>query len=268
MKITIVLCEGPHDTAFLSRMLRGDGYGNYCEQIKGYPTCIRGFLTKQLKSSVSGEKKLQESRIVMLMPSYALERNGNLLFLFNLGGDSRRERRKTILNHFIELYSGEPMEKGIQDDQLRIAFVYDADEKSVDERLKEVKEEIKGLLSGVSVSIGQGQWSSVGSIAWGAYIFAGSNRQGRLEDLVLPAMKDTCPEAFGAAEQYLDRRDSYGLPSEMGKGYDRGKSLISIIGQLEKSGCANAAIIEQSHFIDNDKLMAYSTIKEIIRFLN
>ncbi len=267
MKITLVMCEGPHDSAFLSRLLKANGFKAYSEPIQTYPQPVKDFVVGQLKVCDEGVN-ICESRNGRLLPSYALKKKegDDFLFLFNMGGDTQKEKREIIVKYMAK--TANPMfSRGSEGFSLRLAYVYDADKKGVDVRISEVNDELKEF--GIAIEpISQSGWSPLSKVEFGAYIFADSNRQGRLENLVLPAMKDTCPKAFGAAEQYLDRRDSYGLPSEMGKGYDIGKSLISIIGQLEKSGCANAAIIEQSHFIDNDKLMAYSTIKEIIRFLN
>lgn len=47
MIVKIVMCEGPHDTAFVSRVLRVMGCGNDKTRIGEFPDYLTKFLKKQ-----------------------------------------------------------------------------------------------------------------------------------------------------------------------------------------------------------------------------
>ena len=74
MKILITLCEGPHDVAFLYRILLTEGFTNCQLKINEYPKPLDSFLTEQAKGENIEDRKLEEVRN-RLLPSEVLIRD-------------------------------------------------------------------------------------------------------------------------------------------------------------------------------------------------
>lgn len=281
MKVTIVMCEGPHDVAFLSRIMHADGYHTYGAVINQYPPFVAQFLKGHITRGSLEDLNLKEARGGLFLPSFALEKGSNLLLLYNLKGDSKKEGRKTIITSFDVLFrnTGTGLANILQPgDALTIAYIYDADQKGVDARIGEVNKELEEFINpGRDMAVKHGTYDSVQGIKYGAYIFHASddaNNVGRLEDLILPLMKQTAHDIHCDVQAIVEKRrdrhyDLFKSESKAkDKDFDEQKSTIGMMGQLQKSGSPNAAIIEQSHFIDNQQILSDAICREIISFVN
>ena len=267
MKITIVICEGPHDTAFLSRILKANGYKSFSKKLSEYPEMVTVFLTKQVRSESIESLNLDEIRSGQILPNYARNKEGHLILLFNVGGDGKEDKRRLIIDHFVNVRENPLARKSPNGDEFRMAYVYDADNKGVDIRLKEVEAELCRFTSKEAVVLEQGKWSDN---TFGAYIFADDSGFGRLEDLILPLMKEGNDDVHNEVMGYLDKRNSFSISSskDWDKDYDEGKSVVSVMGQLQKSGRPNGPIIEESAFITDDKIKSSKVCNSIFKFLD
>ena len=152
-QIILIFCEGPHDVAFISRVLKVIGLNsNDSMKLGDYPPPLNQFLEKEaVKSDVAG-LNLSEIRN-NLLPSKTFSINESLVFLYSLGGDSKKVSRKDLFGKFIALipYDNEiSKERFTTDTELSVLYLFDADERGVSERLNDISEEIKELLNEIN----------------------------------------------------------------------------------------------------------------------
>lgn len=266
MKTTIILCEGPHDTAFVTRILKAKGFKQYKKAIKDYPTYLSGFIMQHIIANNVEELNLQEARNGKIIPYNALISDEYLIVLFSIGGDNRHDRRKTIITAFKDYFRGGITTRDIVNESLRIVFEMDADEKGIIKRVEEIKKELSecfGTSEGLG-SFNHKKWVTLYGIEWGAYIFNNPKNgiQGRLEDIVMPMFIAGNEDISGDIETILVKRESYKLFSGK-KAFNHDKAKIGMMGQLEKEGTASPAIIEQSSFITDDKIKSDGICSEM-----
>lgn len=279
MKTTILLCEGPHDTAFLTRIMRTYGYNMYNESIKDYPEYLANFILKHVVAANVEELNIQEARNGKILPYNVLISQDSLLLMFSLGGDSREERRSLIANAFKEMFEDGKdgiMGKSIDGHELRIVFFFDADKSGIHKREEQMRKELSIVFEteeGLD-KLANLQYIDKYNIQWGLYIFHDHQAQegqvecGTLEDLVLPMMVEGNEDISDNIEAILSKRLSYNLFKGDKKSFKHDKAKIGMLGQLDKSGSANPAIIEQSRFITDEQILKNNLCKEIMAFLS
>lgn len=146
-KIVFVLCEGPHDAAFLYRILKTIGLKNYTAKIKDFPGPVNHFIVNSVKQIDIHEMKLDEIRNRPI-PSEALVFKNKVLFLlYSVHGDSKKPVRKGIIEKVSEWIPDDPdaiIPPGVSD--FSVLYFFDADQKGIAYRLDEVKQELAEFL--------------------------------------------------------------------------------------------------------------------------
>ena len=149
-KILFALCEGPHDVAFLYRILRVNGLKKYSKTIGAFPPPLDIYFTKEAAGENLERLKLEEIRNRRL-PSEVLSYGDNVLvLLYAIGGDSKVESRKRLLQDIGSMYGGIPIEKEIRTGataECSVLYFFDADQKGIDVRLQEVCKELSEIMS-------------------------------------------------------------------------------------------------------------------------
>lgn len=292
-QIITVLCEGPHDVAFITKILKTIGFkSNENIKIGDYPFPINNLLVSEVTKTNVEELNLQEVRQALL-PSNTLVRDKNFLFLYSMGGDSKiLINSQPILKEFISFL---PKEEGGFDEVLpldtRLSLLYflDADDKGIARRLDELNNEMYKTL-GVKPFENHNSVKIVNGIKLGTFIFTGSdNNTGKLEDVLIPLMEKNNESIFQNAEKYLsdnfdDARlfslkllinptdqtvtESRSIKQRDKLKYDELKSRIGVVGQLQKSGSNNVVCIGQTDYLTLEKITSDAKCLEIIAFFN
>ena len=281
MKVTIVMCEGPHDVAFLSRIMHAVGFHTYNEVLNDYPAFVARFITEHIVNGSLDDLNLKEARGGLFLPSFALVKNDRLLLLYQLKGDSKKEGRKKIISSFDTAFKnagfGTP---GLPQagDSLSIVYVFDADDKGVVKRVEEINAELSLFLNlGRDASVKQAGFDMLNGIKYGAYIFHiadDNDGHGRLEDMILPLMRIENEDILSDADVLIQKRErrEYKLfvekSKEKDRDFDKQKATIGIMGQLQKSGTPNSTIIEQSAYLTDEVILADNLCRQLIDFVN
>lgn len=271
--IITVFCEGAHDVAFLTKILKADTFlSNDKLKIGEFPFPYSHLLETEAKRSNVNDLNLQEIRNT-LMPSATLLKDKNFLFFYAMGGDTRKDKRQKLLS---DLSSFIPKSKSEfstlpEDTILSVLYFLDADNKGVDKRLIEVGDEMQEIITEIGEHSFNENGDSVslfdGILNIGAYIFQKQGEDtGKLEDILVPIMKENNDKIFEAAEKFID--ENYDSTRVNGKNFDHKKSLVSIVGQLQKSGASNVVCIGQSDYLSVKKIQADAQCIEIIDLFN
>lgn len=264
-QIITVLCEGPHDVAFITKILKTIGFmSNENIKIADYPYPLNDLLKKEVVKTNVEALNLQEVRQTLL-PSNTLIRGENYLFLYSMGGDSKSDSRKQILDKLkqaIPKETGEIPEALLKDTNLSLIYILDADDKGVEKRLEYLNKEINEVMGEEPFTYDRRVKIS-NKIKLGSLIFTGSNgNEGKLEDILVPLMQKDNESIFENAKKYLsDHYDETRI-----KKYDEPKSIVGIVGQLQKSGGSNVVCIGQTDYLTPDKIHSDIKCQEIIAF--
>lgn len=159
---------------------------------------------------------------------------------------------------------------GEQVDFSDITFVYefDADEEGVEARLKQVTQEIKQIDEAFQGIKENGSYVESAGIRWGAYIFEDGSGKGRLEDIILPMMEQGNDDVASYAKDFVDKRGTFKLFQTVKPTPYPQKARVGVMGQLEKAGSANPAIIELSSYLTEEKIIGSPVCSQIFKFLS
>jgi hypothetical protein len=105
-KITIAFCEGPHDTAFLNRILKTKCFQNFKGTLNKLPKVIGDFIISKNKNIEYNLLKI-DSLKNEFVPYKIMYKKEELILLYSLGGDKdgskdNKNKRLIILNHFLK----------------------------------------------------------------------------------------------------------------------------------------------------------------------
>ncbi|MDH2208564.1 hypothetical protein N5J53_16265 [Empedobacter sp. GD03644] len=266
-RIISILCEGPHDVAFITKILKSSGFTNN-EKLKlsEYPEPINNLLINEATNTKVEDLNIQEVR-QSLLPSSTLQKGDDIyLFLFSLGGDSKSVARIDYLRKLSALI---PTEEGEIDPfpeiELGLIYFFDADNEGISSRIQKINEEIKKVIQDIDLKKDD-QIKSFKRFKIGCYIFAEADTNlGNLENIVLPIMRHQNETIFDDAEKFLDQ---HYMKERCKSKFDKSKSIIGLCGQLQKSGSSNVVCISQSDYLNDEKIHQDSTCNSIIEFID
>ncbi len=301
-KITVALCEGPHDTAFLYRILKTKCFLSFKGTLDSLPKVVGNFIISKNKTVEYNLLKI-DSLKNDFVPYKIMYKDEELILLYSLGGDKdgkkdEDNKRLVILKHFFENIKeevedqsnyGESFVSGANNNPFKYKFLffYDADEDK-DEKLDIVNIYLKKM--NIFETLGHNEVKEKESYTIGTYIFSNENDKGALEDILFNLMKNENEVIFDKAEEYyksyinkdnnmdfkvrtkrLSSECINGVASDKrkdSKQEDEKKSIICIAGQLQKKGKSNVVIIEDSDYLDLIKLNTSIKVQEIASFFD
>ncbi|MCP2026179.1 hypothetical protein L1276_001319 [Flavobacterium sp. HSC-32F16] len=288
IQITAVLCEGPHDVAFLVKIIKSEGFKNIDNlKISEFPTPIDLLLKSEVSKSNIEDLNLQEVRQALL-PTNALLKDNKYLFFYSLGGDGKKNLRSKIVLDFLSFVpNNEEITVTPLDTSFSILYFFDSDEKGVESRVSELNKEIEEILNEKPFNSHK-ETKKIKDIKFGSFVFSGDdNNKGKLEDILLPLMVLNNEDIFSNAHHFLSDHfnDDRLFPLKMEiendvlvekradklkkkLKYDSSKSIIGTVGQLQKSGSSNVVCISQTDYLTLEKIRNNKKCQEIVSYLN
>ncbi len=286
-KAVFAICEGSQDVAFLYRLFHAGGFTNYNKKIADFPRPVSDYLKKSLESIDYENLKLDESRQRPL-PQEILIKDDILVLLYAVGGDEKRTVRRSMLESIAgfsimpddtnALYPGKNL-------QYALIYFFDANNKGIKAREKSIKEELSEI-TGVDVpELASGaDLQSIKGLLVGCYIFARDDGYGKLEDIIIPLMREGNEDIFQKAADFLKLKDESRMKklrmeknpdgeieetySNKKLDFDEKKSQIGIAGQLQVSGKSNTVIIKDTDYIKLQKIRNNNSCRKILNFIH
>lgn len=255
--IKIIIAEGPHDTSFIARIMRANGYKDPKIKIKEIkPQFLQEHIIS-LMGQVDVNHGLDGNR-QKPMPSHILRPKGEdaneLAILFPAFGLNHVENIESILQEIVNLKKNAMLKRSLESvKNIKVIFNIDADDKGVDDRLNIINEWIKKLTN--QNFPGLNNFSSVthNEIIWGAFISADETGFGALEELVLPLFEGNRPRMKAEIGDFVNKEKSNPEVPQPKK-YNERKAKIGVMGQFDMSGFSNSVLIDQSKYIDDNVL--------------
>jgi len=291
-QLITIFCEGPHDVAFIYRMLKSISYKSYdaCK-IGQLPSPFNHLIVQEIEKSDIEKLNLIEVRRGFL-PAKVLKKEDKYIFLYSLGGDSKSDARQKMMKDILS-FIPEPgeIDRIPEGTSFSVIYLFDADSSGVEARLNALNREVNTILDskGTINFAENGSFQTIHQIDFGAYIFTGGdNNTGTLESILLPLMKEDNEKIFDEAERYIiTNHDSTRLfplkitvssltklateqrstrSRDKYKFYQK-KSILGTVGQLQCSGKSNVVCISDSDYITIDKIRKNPKCIEIVAFL-
>lgn len=290
IKAIVVLCEGKTDVAFLRRLLEVDNYRDYVEIVGNIPRPLGlggdrnnkgSYFINKLRSYQYDSSKLRDAPILPLILRRTQGQSDTYVFLYDMNGMARVENYKEIIKDFQGLSGKTQNEDDFEASRFKmdvaLAFVYDIDDKSINERIDFLKETFSDTIQEIQyLKEDKSIIDSKHFKGLGCYFFCDEeNNQGSLEDLILPLMKAGKENLFKKAEEFLNcegafiryKKDDPTTKSDYKTASDLNKSLIGSVGQIEILGLNNADIIKHTKLLNIDKFKNSSQCKGILAFI-
>ena len=172
------------------------------------------------------------------------------------------------------------------DTSLAMVFMFDADTAGVDARLTSIRREIADAmeihLDAVAI-LSNGACCAIKGLCVGCLVLTDESLEtGKLEDVLLPLMRKENEGIFASAEDFIDghfdvertkflriRLKEGALYEARGsdKDFDRKKSLIGVVAQLQISGKPNQACINRTDYLNMSKLTTAPVTAPIRKFI-
>ncbi|MFM4927285.1 hypothetical protein ACEUC2_12180 [Aeromonas veronii] len=268
--ITVCICEGAHDVAFLNRLLTSKGFSDYAKtrKIKDFFSPFNNKFIESMSRTGIPEKKIGFQDGLFEIPSCALHLDNNLVFLHSMGGDASIDNRRELIRSYLDIKGDDDF----SDFNFNYRFIlfFDADEDGIDARENQVSE----LLGIKDCKVGH-VFEKDGS-TYGLYVFHKPHHQtGTLEDLIFDIVQEQAAVQLTSAEAFLAqnelpeaRQRRYSVSNGAGKysgavKYKKYKSKLAIIGQLQFSGMSNSAIINSTDYICLENIHGHECCTEI-----
>ncbi|MEE1884377.1 DUF3226 domain-containing protein [Pedobacter flavus] len=289
MNVIVCLLEGPHDAAFLYKILKTNGYSEFRKPIKALPGPIFGFLTNPKHHSdltVSEMTYDMANRRIYPFDVLIDENEANCILLYPLMGVQNAALREKIIKSIddVVVLGDDGAADFSEDHKYVIAYLVDADNDGVEERLNSISEELMSFFPDIKVDVFKenGTVQIIGDLEIGVFVITEIGSQtGRLEDILIPLMKLDNDDIFSKAEEFLGIHEQTNLFKGKVERYENGiikkinnvkydykKSLVATVGQLQKSGMSNTVCIKQTDYLETAKIQANESCRSIVNFLN
>lgn len=289
--LVVVFCEGPHDVAFIARILKCACYKTYNEKIRNYPRPLNEIFEGALKNMEFAELKIDQVSS-KLLPRKILKKGEQTVLLYALGGNRQFERAESLLRAFGDI--NDHTQRMSSTDEigtigaladLKTSYIFfnDAD-LDINNELNKLNSFLRTFLGDANFNLSHNNKVEHQGSQYGAYFFSANGQTGALEDLLLEIMKDQNELIFTKSEEFYKEHcyddsvkklnisclENNPTESRNGKKFDKypKKSIITIAGQLQNSGKSQVAIIDDTDYITLQKINTNTKTKEIIDFFN
>ncbi len=285
LDISIVFCEGPHDAAFIARLLKSKCYKSYNKKINEYPSPIKDVFLSSLRGIEYDSLNVKQlSGTYYAIPNQILKKDNKVVLIYSVGGNRQEVSIHTILDVFMDSstqYDDDVEAIGVdKENSFKFLFINDADD-NLDEEVANINSVLENYLSG---------WNNLlhNSVMihdvnkYGIYIFSKDDgKTGKLEDVLMEIMYEGNEEIFDKAAEYIGLKCENRLirkkvkcengepirdKDEKKQKFYPEKSIITIAGQLQSSGKGQVVTIEDSDYITLNKIQQSEKIQEIINF--
>ena len=258
---------------------------NHKVAVRDYPFPLNEIIRTGISSVPIEELNMEVARSRFL-PSYVMKKNDDIISIYRVGGDSRAKIRIDFVKRVGALNKPDlDAIQALKDTQISVLFFFDADDKGIEERIVQIKSELKQSFPESEAEdvekLTNKEILAVEDINIGGFVFAERGKDiGLLEDILIPLMKRENEDIFDAAEAFLDIHEStalfkgkvkYDAKGEKKKvnekKYTHEKSLVGTVGQLQASGKSNTVCISDTDYLTDDKIKADSTCIDIFAFI-
>lgn len=242
MKYSILATEGPHDQAFLAKLLRTLGLERIQDDRESLDAFWQGFLPvyppKQIYTRIN-------------VPTIMVSQTHSVAVYWGEGSN--------LIPRLIGLTTNF---KHYKDSIDAFGFIVDADNRQPGKVAKEKAEKLQAIFPMVSAEPGT---ITSGTPRTGIYILPDNNRQGTLDSCLLECASVVYPDHRNGAERFLD-----GLGSQHTnhlRTFTREKAVVACVVGVLKPGKTNTASIADNNWISEQTITDVTEVSALRNFI-
>ncbi len=282
-KALLIFCEGPHDVAYVSRVLKtlfGAKQNNKI-RFNELPSPFAALFRTNVEKHALEDLTLDMARKFYL-PDCILIKDEHLILPFNIGGRTKPEEVKTLLQNFLPLLAGSRIfQQGAPSSisEAKYLFLYDADHRTTreciqwaDKKFQTIENCPEWILDFSNLNeTGNCSISSTGDKA--IFVYAGESGKGTLEEILIPLCRSSQTVPIEKAEAFFNDAfvwnvDSAKADHAYAETAKFKKASLTAIGQREKPGSSLSVILSQTNIINDDSLKNDGASKAFAEFLS
>lgn len=278
-KALLVLCEGPHDVAFVNQIFKFC-FGANEERLKfsEYPSPFNQLFRTSVEKHAAKDLSLDMAHKFFL-PDKTLRKDDWLILLFNAGGKTQVDKLTSFLKDFLTLYkeaSVFPQEAISTISEAKYLFLYDVDHNTPDtvavwmQKQFATIEEREWILNEWNIA---GNNRGVIQDDKALYVWADKEGKGTLEAILFPLYEISSPELLKKSQQFIEDNflwDAKGknLKQKFKKEADKKKAILCTAGQGEKPGRPLSAIINDNVLGKQEDIVNAMPVRDFVEFLH
>jgi hypothetical protein len=280
--VHLMFCEGPHDAAFLNRLLRKQlGFTKVELKLSELPYPISNVIQQSFKTRAAEDLRLDLAKKFFL-PDYIVTLDRVLVMVFNYGGSNRKANMSPFLENVFALLSA-PVFAGIGQPASSAKFAYtifaDADAIGLTAARAKISADLATIGDSVWLNAAWldfegttavSQESAFGQTA--AYIWKKwAEDNGTLEDIVQECLVDE--PGLQQTLQFLDTRFNWSAPvgatpkEVCAIASKRLKAAFCVEGQREKPGMSLGVVLDQTALLRPEVIAGSAAVQDCVTFL-
>ena len=256
MRNYLLILEGPHDVAAISKYLT-----------------IKGYIEKRSKEDVP------EFWNVFIPTTFTFGVK-TIIPTFFISEDEKKSVALYIAEGDSGIVSAMKRVKNLDYEELSaVGIVCDADDKNATSRYEEIFAKlIKGIQSDLKPIIEGNEFEKISNndgILFGIYVLPNNADKGILEDLLLEGANVKFPILINHAEEYIDKasvsKPEYVKENDWSKNFNeskRKKMLVGVVSNAFRPGMANQVGIQAIRWVDEESLTILPFQKKFNAFLD
>lgn len=274
----LMFCEGPHDAAFLNRVLKKQlDFEAVQLLVSQLPYPIGNVLKQSFKNRAAEDLRLDLAK-KFFMPDYLLQQGGTLVLVFNYGGANRPKAIPPFLEELFVLLQAPMFSDGLQVPLSYLVFA-DADVLGTATARNQISTDLQNIggepwlktdWHAIAGSRAAQQSSAHGPVA--SYIWRQWGQDyGTLEDVVLECLSDN--ENIHETLAFVDAHFDWTLaptakPDKIcANAAKRLKAAFCVEGQQAKPGGSLGVILDQGELLTAERLAASQSVQDCVAFL-
>ncbi|SDU50098.1 DUF3226 domain-containing protein [Pseudomonas mandelii] len=280
MKALMIFCEGPHDVAFVKKIMESIfSFQRVAWKFSEYPSPFNQLFKSSVDKHAARDMALDMAHKFFL-PDQVFKRNNDLVLLFNSGGKEQIAKIKELLSDVVPMLNNASVFlQGATEfvSETKYLFFYDADDIGAARVRSEAFAAFEEVIEGERWMLSP--WDQDTSNPFAAisdnkaiYIWGETPERGTLEDLLHPIFAVENSECIERAEHYIDGAFSWDLGSgelkrSVAEIARRKKAIITAIGQRKKPGSSMNVVLEQAKLISNQTLRESRSVNDLVVFI-
>ncbi|WGT34372.1 DUF3226 domain-containing protein [Pseudomonas atacamensis] len=281
MKALLVFCEGPHDVAFIKKIMESIfAFERVTWKFSEYPSPFNQLFKSSVDKHAARDMALDMAHKFFL-PDQVFKRKDDLVLLFNSGGKEQIVKIKELLSDVVPMLNNASVFlQGATEfiSESKYLFFYDADDVGAERVRSQAFASFEEVVEGERWMLSP--WTPDERNPFAAvsdnkaiYIWGETPEKGTLEDLLHPIFAVENSECMERAENYIDGAFSWDLGSEelkksVAEIARRKKAIITAIGQRKKPGSSMNVVLEQAKLISNQTLRENRSVNDLVVFID
>lgn len=263
MKVCMIFTEGPHDVAFIRKVLTVCCNATEKTKIKldEFPEPLASIFQEYVKN-----RDMQDLSLDMVqkffLPDRVFEKGDYFIMLFYTGGKDNISLVKKFISDLKFNIKNKPDIKSDFEEEKYI-FINDADDKNFEDVIISMKSSYFPIIdedtNETYLTENDGAY----------YVWHGADGKGTLEDILIKLLETSNTDLLSKSESFVKESfDNLRNPSDIPTQAKQYKAILASAGQGKSAGGSLNSILIKGKLITEDAFKGSEAVKNFVNFLN